>query len=341
MKNKPPCIEWADKIGLRCEDLSPQEHTSLNEHLQTCEFCRDARRDYDFLTARVRALPPPIVKPLPRLSLPLYEMDENQMVDRHSFIRHQPYKRILSRGLLLASVVIVLLPLLLFFQYRARLGVQVPIGTTITTYNGHSNWVHALVWSQDKEIVASVANDYVVQVWNANNAKTLFTAHTGSPSAITLSPNGKEVAFVEQDQADKFVVKDIRTGKELFACKDTGTSITLLAWSPDGQKIVSADDAGNIQIWSVKNKSSILDRSYDSVSALAWSPDSNRLGLGNFQGEVAVMDVQSDLVITKYTAHAGAVSSVTWSPDGTRIASASFDTTVRVWDARNGQTLFV
>ena len=137
------------------------------------------------------------------------------------------------------------------------------------------------------------------------------------------------------------MVKDIRTGKELFACKDTGTSITLLAWSPDGQKIVSADDAGNIQIWSVKNKSSILHRSYDSVSALAWSPDSNRLGLGNFQGEVAVMDVQSDLVITKYTAHAGAVSSVTWSPDGTRIASASFDTTVRVWDARNGQTLFV
>jgi WD40 repeat protein len=350
MKNQPPCLEWADKIGLRHEDLSRQEQTSLHEHLQTCQSCRNAQQDYNFLTERIHALPPPIVKPLPRLSLQLDEMVDtdrmtmDQAMDRHVVSRRRPYEGILSGAFLLAGIVILSLLPLFFSLYRASrsLGVQAPIGTNLATYTGHSDWVHTLVWSGDGKTIASVGDDYTVHVWNAKTAKAILTTHAGSPSAVTLSPDGKEVAFVKQDQADTFVVKDINTSKELFTCKDTGTSISILAWSPDGQKIVSADDKGNIQIWSVSQKQSIFTGAYNALTALAWSPDSIRLVLANFQGEVQVWNAQEGRIITKYTGHStNSVSSVTWSPDGTSIASASIDNTVHVWDARNGTTLFV
>jgi Tol biopolymer transport system component len=351
MKNQPPCIEWADKIGLRHEDLSSQERLSLHEHLQTCEFCRNAQQDYNFLTERIHALPPPLVKPLPRLSLQLDEqvytdgmMD--QAVDHHAVIKHRPYKSLLPAVALLACAVILPLLSLLLFQYRASrnasLGVQVSIGRNLAIYNDHSNWVHTLVWSGDGKTIASIGDDYTVHVWNAKTAKTLFTTRAGSPSAVTLSPDGKEIAFVKEDQADTFVVKDISSEKETFTCKGAGTSIFILAWSPDGQTIVSADDKGTVQFWSVSEKKSLFTQPYNSLTALAWSPDSTRLVLANFQGEVQVWNVQDGRIITKYTGHnTNSVSSVTWSPDGTSIASASIDNTVHVWDARNRQTLFV
>src|SRR5262249_54313150 len=101
MNNQPPCIEWADKIGLRHEDLSPQEQASLNEHIQTCEFCRNALHDYNFLAERIHALPPPTVKPLPRLSLQLDKQEyppeviEKSPIGHHTTSRHQLPERIL------------------------------------------------------------------------------------------------------------------------------------------------------------------------------------------------------------------------------------------------------
>jgi WD40 repeat protein len=343
MKNQPPCIEWADKIGLRDKSLSLQEYTSLNEHLRTCEICSNAQRDYSFLTKGIRALPPPTMKPLPPLSwqpgedVGTPEVVEDQAVGPRSAIRYKPIRAVV---LLAACFVLALLPLVWYLSPKNP-GLGVPTGTTITTYNGHSNVVRTLVWSSDSETVASVGTDNTVQIWSIKNAKTLFTAPTSSPSALALSPDGKEIAFVEQDQADTFVIEDINAHKELFVYQGAGTIISLLAWSPDGQKIVSADDGGTVQIWRVGQKDSIFTGVYDSVSALAWSPDSSRLVLGNLQDEVQVWNGENGEFITRYTDHTGAVSAVAWSPYGKYIASASFDGTVRVWDAVTGKTRLV
>ncbi len=67
MNNELPCGEWADKLALRQQDLSPAEQTALDAHLRVCSACRTAQAEYHFLDARLRALPPPIMKPLPRL----------------------------------------------------------------------------------------------------------------------------------------------------------------------------------------------------------------------------------------------------------------------------------
>ena len=76
MRKEPPCIEWTDKLALRQQDLSPAEQTALDAHLRVCSACRTAQAEYHFLDARLRAVPPPTMKPLPRLLRQRDEQDE-------------------------------------------------------------------------------------------------------------------------------------------------------------------------------------------------------------------------------------------------------------------------
>src|SRR5947209_2685667 len=57
MSIRPPCIDWADKLVLRQEDLSPADRTALHRHLAECSVCAVAYTDYHLLIARLRALP--------------------------------------------------------------------------------------------------------------------------------------------------------------------------------------------------------------------------------------------------------------------------------------------
>jgi hypothetical protein len=68
MSNKPPCIDWAEKLALRREDLTSFERVALDAHTSTCAVCAVAAANYQLLIVRIRALPEPTVKPLPRLS---------------------------------------------------------------------------------------------------------------------------------------------------------------------------------------------------------------------------------------------------------------------------------
>src|SRR5260370_42545598 len=67
MRNQPPCIDWAEKLALRSEDLSSSERAALDAHVLMCSACASAAANYQLLIVRIRALPEPTVKPLPRL----------------------------------------------------------------------------------------------------------------------------------------------------------------------------------------------------------------------------------------------------------------------------------
>src|SRR5436305_12707886 len=83
MSNQPPCVAWAEKLALRHEDLSPVDRDALEAHVRTCPACETTQADYRLLDARLRALPPPSMQPLPRLftSLTATEARAEQRTD--------------------------------------------------------------------------------------------------------------------------------------------------------------------------------------------------------------------------------------------------------------------
>lgn len=351
MRNQPPCVKWADKLGLNLEDLSQADSAALNTHLKTCSACRTALTDYHFLTNSITALPPPAVKPLPRLSLLSLKEGKNQYEDEeHSFRKRgeidpreekksNTTARILSGILLIASILIV--SLLIFHPISKNSKTGSAIGRTMMVYSGHSSWVHALSWSPNGSKIASVGDDHALKIWNPETGKTLITNNTISSSALAWSPDGNVIAFVDANRANIILIENILTRKILFTYRDRGEAILALAWSPNGNAIVSGDNDGTVQLWEVGKKNTRFTSSYNSISAVAWSPNGSYIALASFQDTVEVLDAHSGKVVANYTDHIGSVSAIAWSPDGSRIASASYDNTVRVWDARNGKTLFI
>jgi WD40 repeat protein len=70
-----------------------------------------------------------------------------------------------------------------------------------------------------------------------------------------------------------------------------------------------------------------------SVNSIAFSPDGNKIVSGSFDHSVRVWDVKTGKQLRELQGHTGSVTSVAFSPDGNKIVSGSEDQSVQVWDA--------
>jgi len=143
--------------------------------------------------------------------------------------------------------------------------------------------------------------------------------------------------------------------------------VTCLAWAPDGSRIASGDDRGNLLVWqwrwgnrvedillaSHQETYTVIDkngmRTESNLQTLAWAPDSKHLALGTGD-EIHVWDSATSEDQFNLGDFSGLGHSVAWSPHGTRIAAAGYSqpqlNEVRfdglflvLWDARTGTML--
>src|SRR5216683_2848106 len=309
--NPPPCVAWAEKLALRQEDLSPADQATLDAHVQTCPACQAAQTDYHFLDARLRALPPSALKPLPRLSPSFSSRDagERREVDagrrlgsarRAAYttpaVRTGPFPSLLMKAFSGVLVACLVLALLLLFGTRAiDTTVARPLGTTFFVYGGHSEFVNAVAWSPNGRYIASASWDHTVQVWDVNTRALLFSyEHNDIVYALAWSPDGH---YIAAGGSDRWIdVLNAKTGRLLFTYKGHTGEVWALAWSPDSRYIASASWDHTVQVWEAK----------------------------------------TGILLVAYRGHSDNVDALAWSPDGHLIASGSWDNTVQVWQATYG-----
>ena len=112
-------------------------------------------------------------------------------------------------------------------------------------------------------------------------------------------------------------------------------AVTSAAFSPDGQRIVTASFDMLVRIWRADGTGEplILRGHEGAVWSAAFSPDGRSIVTASFDktARVWAADGTGEPVILR--GHDGRVRSAAFSPDGKRIVTASFDRTVRVWNA--------
>ena len=77
----------------------------------------------------------------------------------------------------------------------------------------------------------------------------------------------------------------------------------------------------------------------DAVNCVAFSPDGERIVSGSNDRTLRMWDARTSQEILTFTGHSGSVLCAVFRRDGTQIVSGSADETLKVWDATTGQEL--
>jgi WD40 repeat protein len=171
-------------------------------------------------------------------------------------------------------------------------------GARVGTLGTHAQQVLGLVFSRDRQYLASASADGEVKLWDATRL-------------------GKE-----QEPRRSFRAR-------------VGIGAMTLAFSPDGQRLVAGGKENTVIIWDVQTGQEQTLRGHSGdVWATAFSPDREGRWVAS-AGEdstVKVWDSHTGTLVRSFRGHTGFVTSLAFSPDGRRLYSGSRDGTVKVWD---------
>jgi WD40 repeat protein/serine/threonine protein kinase len=113
---------------------------------------------------------------------------------------------------------------------------------------------------------------------------------------------------------------------------DSG-KIYALAFSPDGQRLVSGSSDRLLRIWDVQGKSlmATLASHSSEIYAVAFTNDGSRLVSAGRDRTIRVWDTERWEEITQLHGHTSLVYCLAFSPDGATLASGGGDEAVRLW----------
>ena len=122
-------------------------------------------------------------------------------------------------------------------------------GQQIRQLTAHRDWVLALAFAWNVDLMGSGSADGIVRIQNTRNTgqPREIQAHSTAVRAITFSADGTRLATGGDDGS--VTVWDAASGSQLATYKDHRSSVRSLTLSPDGMRLVSASEDGDVRIW--------------------------------------------------------------------------------------------
>lgn len=254
--------------------------------------------------------------------------------------RRFSFQRIVETSLV-AAVLIILLASWIIIAQRPRTGSPGPsIAPAPLIYRGYTGGVYGgvykLSWSPDGTRIASVNADGSVMVWDASTGKTVdhYTSPVSFVKVLSIVWLPHNYLLVLSKRVDNTIDAWNPITGSVFLSIALPNSISVGAWSPDGQRV--AFDAGNhtIQVWNVFSKQKIAThpvQTQANISALVWSTDGTQIASATYDGGIQIWQATTGRNASSPIENAGPIVTLSWSSDGTRIALATSDDSVQIW----------
>ena len=245
-------------------------------------------------------------------------------------------------------------------------------GKKLHTFKLDYQDAESLMFIRDGKRVASVTDGGTLQVFDVDTGKALYSLRFNmNVSGVSFSPDQKH--FVVGDYDGLMEVFDIDGGAGLTPVPFTLTAlgktkfrlsakkqaihrrehiglgantehtdtVTSVAFSPDGQQIISSSADGTFKVWD--SDSETVLRTFRIPKNTSWqvaiSSNGEYLISGGNDKKIDLLNAETGRILRTLYGHTDTITSLAFSPDGMRVVSGSKDKTIKLWDLVKGEVL--
>ncbi len=183
-------------------------------------------------------------------------------------------------------------------------------------------------WSSDNKYVASCSEDFLVQIWDAEDGKLVKNLpHEQGIDGLTWSHNGsllvtgEEVTKEEKDgetiEHGWLRVYQMPEGKLLHKA-DHGGTINEVVYSADDQFLLSAGH-GSVKVWRTSDMSFLAElrpENFFKFTTADFTADGKYIAASGFDGTIFIWNWEKDKLVKKFNYRGRKVESLCWRPDG-------------------------
>ncbi|KAG5996194.1 hypothetical protein E4U52_007134 [Claviceps spartinae] len=187
------------------------------------------------------------------------------------------------------------------------------------------------------KLLISCSADGHVRLWSLESwaCLCLYKSHEGPIFRALWSPHGHYFLTGGYDKVVRVWMQDHASPQRLMVGHDT--SISAIAWHPNGMYVFSASDETDksIRMWSVVTGACarVFAGHTDHITALECAPNGRVLASADLAGNIFFWDLSKGTRIKRSRGHGrGGIWSLSFSMESTVLASGGQDGTVRLWD---------
>ncbi|MGB1286349.1 MAG: NACHT and WD repeat domain-containing protein, partial [Aggregatilineales bacterium] len=147
----------------------------------------------------------------------------------------------------------------------------------------------------------------------------------------------------ELDAIDELTLTATDGSEEVILPEGANTSITAVAFHPDGRRLVSGAEDGRIILWNILTGERLQEFTghTDIVTSLVFTLDGTGILSGSADRAAILWRLSDGEQLRRFTGHTDTVNDVAFSPGTVRntIITASEDRTLRLWDTDTGELI--
>lgn len=216
--------------------------------------------------------------------------------------------------------------------------------TPSNTFEGHTNNVTTVGFSQDGKLMFSGSEDETVKIWDVrgSNEHTQEFNHNSPVTCACLHPNQTEL--LAGDQNGSLTRWDLKTSK----CAEIlipmpGVAVRSVCVSPDGQYTAAINNEGCCFVWRMHGAEMEAFRQLPAHPRAfglkcKFSPDGSKLITTSSDKTAHIYDAKGDFrLLQELAGHGAWVWDAAFSADSRFVATACSDKIGRLWDVSQGR----